>query len=76
QASNTWKAPVERQGLFAMGNLGCYLQRFAHRCGSIAVYPTDNLTAKRYGAKIDLLPDITQWFSVSGSLFRTTNCYF
>ncbi|MFP9459158.1 hypothetical protein AB6D30_02475, partial [Pectobacterium brasiliense] len=64
------------QGLFAMGNLGCYLQRFAHRCGSIAVYPTDNLTAKRYGAKIDLLPDIIQWFSVSGSLFRTTNCYF
>lgn len=34
-----------------MGNLGGYLQRFAHRCGSIAVYPTDNLTAKRYGGE-------------------------
>ncbi|MFJ5387240.1 hypothetical protein, partial [Pectobacterium sp. CHL-2024] len=51
QASNKTKASVERQGLFAMGNLGCYLQRFAHRCGSIAVYPTDNLTAKIYGGR-------------------------
>ncbi|WP_249688029.1 hypothetical protein, partial [Pectobacterium polaris] len=41
QASNKWKASVERQGLFAMGNFWGYLQRFAH-CAFIAVYQVDN----------------------------------
>ncbi|MCA6961874.1 hypothetical protein, partial [Pectobacterium odoriferum] len=68
--------PLSQDRGFLLWEIFVFICNRFSGCVFIAVYPADNLAAKGIGAEIDVLPDITQWSSVNGCLFRTTDYYF
>ncbi|WP_205941348.1 hypothetical protein, partial [Pectobacterium versatile] len=65
------ESPCRKTGAFCYGKLG----GFTKTCRSHDGYSAwEGLVF--LGSEAHFLPDITQWFSVNGCLFRTTDYYF